>query len=214
MYLKSDTSLLAVFGNFRKMCLKIYHSNPAKLLSACGLAWQAALKKTEVKLELLTDIDMLLMVKKEIIKGICHAIQQYTKANNKYLKYYNKNRESSYLKYLYVNNLYCCTMSQKRPVNNFETIGDTSQFNEDFMKSYNKESDEGFFLEVDVQYTQKLLELHNDLPFSSERIKIKKVEKLVIHIRNLKQAINHRLVLKKVHRVIKLNQKARLKPYI
>ena len=105
-------------------------------------------------------------------------------------------------------------MSQKRPVNNFETIGDTSQFNEDFMKSYNKESDEGFFLEVDVQYTQKLLELHNDLPFSSERIKIKKVEKLVIHIRNLKQAINHRLVLKKVHRVIKLNQKARLKPYI
>ena len=75
LYLKSDTLFLAdVFENFRKMCLKIYQLYPAKCLSACGLAWQAAFKKTEVKLELLTDIDMLLMVEKEIRGGICNAI--------------------------------------------------------------------------------------------------------------------------------------------
>ena len=75
LYLKNDTLLLAgIFENFRKMCLKICHLDPAKFLSAPGLAWKAALKKTEVKLELLTDIDMLLMVKKGIRGGICHAI--------------------------------------------------------------------------------------------------------------------------------------------
>ena len=81
--LKSDTLLLAdVFENFRKMCLKIYHLDPAKLLSAPGLAWQGALKKTKVKLELSTDIDMLIMVEKGIRGGICHAIHRYAKANN------------------------------------------------------------------------------------------------------------------------------------
>ena len=115
-------------------------------------------------------------------------------------------------------------MPQKLPANKFEQIEDTSQFNEDFIKNYNKDSDEGYFLEVDVQYSETLHELHNDLPFLPERIKIEKVEKLVtnlrdeteyvIHIRNLKQALNHGLILKKVHTVIKFNQKAWLKPYI
>ena len=106
LYLKSDTLLLAhVFGNFRKICLKIYHLDPAIFLSASGLTWQAALKKTEIKLELLTDIDMLLMVKK-IRREICHTIHQYAKANNKYMKHDDQNEESSYLKYWDVNNLY------------------------------------------------------------------------------------------------------------
>ena len=115
-------------------------------------------------------------------------------------------------------------MPQELPANKFEQFEDTSQFNEDFIKNYNKESDEGYFLEVDVQYSETLHELHNDLPFLPERIKIEKVEKLVtnlrdeteyvIHIRNLKQALNHGLILKKFHRMIKFNQKAWLKPYI
>ena len=100
MYFKSGTLvLLDVFENFRKMCLKIYHLDPVKFLSAPGLAWQAALKKTEVKLELLTDIDMLLMVEKGIRGGICHVIHQYAKANNNYINDYDKNKESSNLKY-------------------------------------------------------------------------------------------------------------------
>ena len=99
-----------------------------------------------------------------------------------------------------------------------------SQFNEDFIKTYNKESDEGYFLEVDVQYLEKLHEKFHDLPFLPQRIKCEKVEKLVtsfhdktkyvIHIRNLKQALNQGSILKKDHRVIKFNQKAWLIPYI
>ena len=90
--------------------------------------------------------------------------------------------------------------------NNSEWIENTSQFNENFIKSYNEESDEGYFLEVDVQYPEKLHETHNDLPFLLERMKIEKVEKLVtnlhdktehvVHIRNLKQRLNYGLILK------------------
>ena len=90
--------------------------------------------------------------------------------------------------------------------NNSEWIENTSQFNENFIKNYNEESDEGYFLEVDVQYPEKLHETHNDLPFLLERMKIEKVEKLVtnlhdktehvVHIRNLKQRLNYGLILK------------------
>ena len=98
LYVQSNTLLLAdVFENFRNMCLEIYELDPAKFLSAPGLAWQAALKKTKVKLDLLTDIDMLLMVEKGIRGGICHSIYRYAKANNKYMKNYDKNKKSSYL---------------------------------------------------------------------------------------------------------------------
>ena len=135
-------------------------------------------KNTKVKLELLTDIDMLLMVEKGIRGGICHAIHQYAKANNKYLKEYDKNKGSSYLKYWDVNNLYGWTMSQKLPVNIFEWIKDISKFNENFIKNYNEESDKGYFLEVDVQYLEKLHELHNDLPFLPERMKTEKKKKM------------------------------------
>ena len=93
MYVQSATLLLAgVSENFRNTCLKIYELDPAKFLSAPGLAWQAALKKTKVKLDLLTDIDMLLMVEKGIRGGICHSIYRYAKANNKYMKNYDKNK--------------------------------------------------------------------------------------------------------------------------
>ena len=104
----------------RKMCLKIYQLDPAKFLPAPGLAWQTALKKIEVKLELLTDMDMLLMVEKGIRGGICNAIHQSAKDNNKYMKDYDKNKESSHLNYWDVNNLYGWAISQKLPVNNFE----------------------------------------------------------------------------------------------
>ena len=95
VYLKSDTLHLAdVFESFTKMCLKIYHLDHVKLLSAPGLSWQAALRKTEEKLELLTKIDILLMVEKGIRGDICHAIHQYAKAKNKNVEDYDKNKES------------------------------------------------------------------------------------------------------------------------
>ena len=107
LYFQSDTLLLAdVFRNFRNTCIKVYELDPAHFLSALGLAWQACLKKTEVKLELLTDVGMLLMVEKRIRGEICHAIYRYAKANNKSMKNYNKIREKSILQYLDANNLY------------------------------------------------------------------------------------------------------------
>ena len=223
--IKSGVLHLAdVFKNFRKMCLEIYKLDHLKFISAPGLAWQTALKKTEVKLELLTDVDFLLIVEKGIRGGICHAIHRNAKANRKNMKNYDKNKESPYLNHWDANNFYCWAMSQKLPLNNFEWIEETSQFNEDFIKSYNEESGEGYFLEIDVQYPERLHELHNYLPFLSGKMELVKVEKLVTnlhdkneyvaHIRNLKQALNHGVILKKVRRVIKLNQKAWLEPYI
>ena len=112
MHVQSDTLLLAgVFENFRNMCIKVYELDPAHFLSAPGLAWQSCLKKTEVKLELLTDVDMLLMVEKGIRGGICHAIYRCAKANNKYVKNYNKDKEESFFQYLDANNLYGWAMS-------------------------------------------------------------------------------------------------------
>ena len=112
--------LADVFENFRKICLKIYQIDPAKFLSAPELAWQAALIKTDVKLELLTDTDTLLMVEKGVRGGICNTIHQYEKANNKYRKDYDKHKEWSFLQYWDVKNLYGWAMSPKFPVNKFE----------------------------------------------------------------------------------------------
>ena len=91
------------------------------------------------------------MVQKGIRGGICHSIYRYAKTNNEYTKDYDKNKVSSYIQYWDENNLYGWAMSQKLPANNFEWVKDTSQLNIDLIKNYDEESDEGYFLEVDVQ---------------------------------------------------------------
>ena len=114
---------------------------------------------------------MLLMVEKGIRGGICHAIHWYAKVNNRYTKDYDKNKESTYLKYLDVNNLYRWTMLQKLLVTKFDWIEDTFQFNEDSIKNYLKESDKGYFLEDDVQFPEKLYEYHVCFITSLEHLK-------------------------------------------
>ena len=140
------------------------------------------------------------------------------------MKNYDKNKESSYIQYLDVNNLYGWAMSQKLPKNGFKRINDVTEIDEKFIKNYNEDSDKGYILEADVKYPKKLHDLHSDLPFLPKRMKIDKCKKLVrnlrnkkkyvVHIRSLKQALNHRLKLKKVHRIIEFNQEAWLKPCI
>ena len=117
--------------------------------------------------------------------------------------------------YLDANNLYGWAMSQKLPVNGFNWVEKSrlSRFNEKFIKNYNENSDIEYFLEVDIDYPKELFNLHKDLLFLPERKKVNKCEKLicsiedkekyVVHIKALKQALNHGLILKKVHRVIK-----------
>ena len=112
LYVQSETLLLAdVFENFRNMYIKVYELDPAHFLTTPGLAWQACLEKAEVKLELLSDNDMLLMVEEGIRGGMCHAIHRYSKANNKYIKNYDGKEEPSYIQYLDANNLYGWAMS-------------------------------------------------------------------------------------------------------
>ena len=176
-------------------------------------------KKTGVELELLTDNDMLLMVEEGIRGGMCHAVHRYAKANNKDMKNYDEKKESSYIQYLDANNLYGWAISQKLPVSGFKWEKNMLKFTKEFIKNYDED-----ILEVDVKYPKKLHDLHSDLPFSPERMKIDKCKKLVcnlynkkqyvVHIRSLKQALNHGLILKKFHRVIQFNQEAWLKPYI
>ena len=116
LYVQSDTLLLSdIFEDFRNMYYK-------KFVSAPGLAWQACLKKTGVKWELLTGYDMILMIGKGMRGGICQATHRYAKANNKYMKKYDKNIESSYIQCLDANNLYGWAMSQKLPVKDFKWI--------------------------------------------------------------------------------------------
>ena len=153
LYVQSDTLLLAyVFNNFRNMCLEEYELDPAHFLSLPGLASQACLKKTNIALELFTDYDMLLMVEKGIRGGICHSIHRYAKANNKCMKNYNKNEESSYIQYLDANNLHGWAMSQKLPVNGSKWI-DNNKINEEFIKNYNENDKKGYILEVDIKYS-------------------------------------------------------------
>ena len=134
--------------------------------------------------------------------------------------------KSSYLEYLDANNLYGWAMSQKLAVRNFKWIekDDISKFDETFIKNYDENGDKGYILEVNVEYPEKICMLHSDLAFLPERMKINKCTKLtctiqnnencVIHIRSLKQAVNHGLKLKKVHRIIQFDQEAWLKPYV
>ena len=122
-------------------------------------------KKTNVSLELLTDVDMLLMIESEIRGGMCQSIYRYAEANNKYMKNYNKNIDSSYLMYLDANNLYGWVISKKLPVNGFKWENDLSRFNENFIKNDNENSDVGYFLEVDIEYPKQLWSYHKTYHF-------------------------------------------------
>ena len=129
-----------------------------------------------------------------------------------------------FLEYLDANSLYGGAMSEPLPVDGFDWVEDLSKIDEDSIKNYDKDSGKGYILEVDVEYPKNLHDLHSDLPFLPERMKIDNCNKLgfnlydkkdyVVHIRSLKQALNHGLILKKVHRVIQFNQKAWIKAYI
>ena len=153
-------------------------------------------------------------------------IYRYAKANNKYMNNHDKNNESLYLEYLEASNLYGWAMSQKLPVRNFKWAGkdDISKFDEELIKNYDEDSDQGYILEVDVKYPENIRMLHSDLAFLPERMKINKSTKLVcnihnkenyvVHIRALTQALNHGLKLTNVHRIIQFDREAWLKPYI
>ena len=134
---------------------------------------------------------------------------------------YDRKKKSSYIQYLDANSLYGKAMTEKLPVRGFKWVNDIVEINEKFVNSYNKNSDKVYILEVDVDYPSKLQNLHSDLPFLHERMVINNTKKLVcnsndkknyiVHINVLKQALDHGLKLRKVHRVIEFDQEAWLK---
>ena len=96
-------------------------------------------------------------------------------------------------------------MSEKLPVDSFKWVENASQFNKDFIENYNEDSDEGCILEIDIQYSKELHDLHNDLDFLSEKMKTEKIDKIVANLHDKKENVIHFSV--KVHRVIKFKQK-------
>ena len=230
LYLETDVILLVnVFESFRKVCIENYGLDPAHFYTAPGLAWKACLKKTGVNLELLKDPDMLLMFERGIRGGITQSVHRWAVANNPYMGYeYDRSKPTEYLQHLDANNLYGWAMSQPLPTGKFKLVDikNLEQRPQNLKKTIDlmMKRDRGYLLEVDVNYPKELHDHHNDLPFMCEKIKINGVEKLVpnlynkekyvVHVKALKQALDHGLVLKKIHRVIEFKQSAWMKKYI
>ena len=230
LYLKSDVLLLAdVFENFRKTCLKHYKLDPAHYYTSPGLAWDACLKETGQQLQLLHDYDMLMMFEQGIRGGITHISKRYAEANNKYMKNYNPNEESSFIQYLDANNLYGWAMSQQLPTHGFSWMKNITK--EKVMEILEKanhsmfnKGKKGYIFEVDLEYPPHLWETHNDYPLAPEKMIVNGVEKLichfkprknyVVHYRNLRQYLEMGMRLTAVHRGISFYQSSWMEPYI
>ena len=217
LYNKLDVLLIAdVFENFRNICIKNYELDPAHYYTAPGLAWDAALKITDVRLELLSDIDMLLMFEDGIRGGVSMVSNRYGKANNKYMgDSFDDTKPSKYITYLDANNLYGGAMRQPLPTHGFKWM------NKNELETWEKHS---CVLEVDLACPKHLHNLLNDYPLAPERIKVNKVDKLipnlwnkknyVIHYENLKQYLSLGLKLTHIHRGIRFEEIQWLKKYV
>ena len=157
LYVQSDTAQLTdVSENFRTVCLKEYELDPSYFVSTSGLALEAMLKMTKVKLELLTDIDMVLIVENSTRGGLTQAVRKYGVANNKYLPDYGKTQISSYLQYLDANILYGYAMIKKLPLNGFKW-SDPKKYTSESIKNHDDEkSNKGYLFEVDIEYPKHL----------------------------------------------------------
>ena len=222
LYLKTDVLLLAdVMENFRKLCEKHYELDPAHFFTVPGMAWDAMLKITKIKLELLEDVDMLLMIEKGIRGGISNAFKRYAKANNKFMKDFDPAEKSSFIVYLDANNLYGWAMSKPLPVGGFEWMDEAEL--ENWERFVDKEGI-GCILEVDLEYPVELHDFHNDFPLAPERLTLGKVEKLtqnlrdkekmVLHGKNLQLYLSLGMKLKLVRRGLKFQEKNFMKNYI
>ena len=165
LYVRSDVAQLSdVFENFRSLCLKKYELDTSYFVSTPGLAFEAMLKCTKVKLELLTDIDMVHMVEKGIRGGLTQVVKKHAVANHKYLPSYDASKKSLFLQYPDANNLYGYAMSRKLPLDGYKW-DNIDKFTCDFVKNYDDDGDKGYLLEVDVEYPKDLLSAHGDLLF-------------------------------------------------
>ena len=172
LYLVSDVLLQTdVSENFRKICMQYYKLDPCHYFTSPSLSWDAMLKVTNVKLELMTDIDMFQFIEKGMHGGVSYIANRYGNANNKYMKEYDEKAPSKYIMYLDANNLYGWAMSQYLPTGNFKWMTD-KEINKIDLGKYKADGKKGLILEVDLEYPQELHDIHNDYPVAPEKVKV------------------------------------------
>ena len=245
LYLKCDVLLLAdIFESFRTISMQNYELDPAHFVSAPHLSWEAMLKMTKCKQELLTDAAMFTLLHEGLRGGVSMISKRHAKANNKYMgSLYDASQPSSYIIYLDANNLYGWAMSESLPTGEFKWLGE-EEFSAINWLTQKDDQDIGYFVECDLDYPKELHDLHNDYPLAAERLAIadellsetqrdvrdkyemlhtattKLVPNLMnktnytCHYRNLRFYLEHGLVLGKVHKVIQFRQSKWLAPYI
>ena len=241
LYLKSDILLLAdIFENFRKTCLRYCKLDPVHCFTSPGLSWDALVKMTGIKLELM---DMFKFIEKGMRGGFSYNGNRYGEANDKYMKEYNSEKSSEYIHYLDANNLYGWATSQCLPTGGLKWLT-PKQLNKMMSKTMLPDNKKGCIFEVDLDYPQELHELYNDYPLAAEKMKvtpdmlstyckniqeqfgitIEQVAELipslssnknyVLHYGNLQLYLSLGLKLKKVHRVLEFGQSPWLGQYI
>ena len=233
--------LADVFEKFIDTCLKFYGLDPCHYLSCPGLSWDAMLKMIDVKLEKIFDIDMFLFIEIGLRGGISYIAKRYNKSNNKCMKNYDPKKPSKFITYLDMNNLYGWAMSGYLPYGGFKWLKNVDGFD---VNSISEKSPIGYFLEVDLEYSDELHELHNDYPLAPEKLAVSSdmlskycnkiadkyekkngdVKKLisnlgnktkyVLHYRNLQLCLSLGMKLTKTHRVLKFKQFDWMKKYI
>lgn len=226
LYMELDVLILAdVFEEFCNKSMQAYKLDPAHYFTAPGLSFDAMLKYTQVELELLTDIDMVLFFESGIRGGISQCSNRYAKANNHYMEHFNQDEQENYIMYFDLNNLYGYAMQQYLPKGDFRWLKNQELENFDVTK-IEKDSSKGYVLEVDLEYPEDLHDKHKDLPFCPQHqkppgSKEKKLlttlddkNKYVIHYMYLRQVLDSGLILKKIHRVLQFSQSPWLKSYI
>ena len=188
LYLKSDVLLLAdVFEEFRNVCLENYSLDPAWYYTSPGLSWDALLRHSKIKLELLTDPDVLLLFEKGIRGGVSMIPNRYGKANNKFLgDTFDPSQPSKFITYLDANNLYGWAMMKPLPVGDFKWMDE---------KEMENLEDTPCILEVDLDYPKDLHDLHNDYPLAPKRLKFGGVEKLIPNLWDKEKYIVHHYIL-------------------
>ncbi|KAL4153106.1 hypothetical protein QTP88_000939 [Uroleucon formosanum] len=224
LYNKIDVLLSTdIIENFRDISLKNYKLDPMWYYTTPGFAWVCMLRMTNIKLDLLTDIDQILIFESGIRGGLSQCSQRYSKANNKYMEdKFKKKEESIFLQYLEANNLYGWAMSKYLPTGDFKWVDNVNNF--DVMNISDK-SCKGYILEVDLSYPKELHDIHSDFPLAPERhFDNKQLPKLlttlydkkkyIIHYETLKLYINLGLKIEKIHRVLEFSQSPWLKSYI
>jgi hypothetical protein len=225
LYLIIDCLLLTdIFYNFRKVCMKYYKLDPAHYFTTPGLSWDAMLRMTGVEFELISDYDIFMTVESGIRGGLTQCSTRHAVANNPYLSNYNPEEETSYIMFKDANNLYAAAMCEPLPYGGFEINEENISVGD--IEALDDEGPYGYMFVVDIKYPTYLHNIHSCLPFLPESVKppgsqnkkllatLDDKKFYILHYRALKQAMQHGLVVEKIHSVIKFKQSRWMKQYI